>query len=129
MKKLLASTVLAASLAVTGACTSSATTAGGDNAVAEYNKVTGNLEVTVSSSLENAYRASKAGLESLQYRITEDAKDALQARIVAKEATDKTNTVFIKKRADNVTDITVSVGAFGDETKARLILDEIKRRL
>ncbi len=99
--------------------------------VGTYAYVKGEMKTTLSAPLDRAYDAAKAALvDDLQFALTDDRKDALQAIIKAREA-DKTQiSLNLNASPDGkLTDITVRVGTFGDEAKSRLILDKIRARL
>lgn len=87
--------------------------------------VKGDLEATESKDLDTVYAASKKALAQLQYNVTKDSKDALQAVIVTRDAADKKTKIKLTKVTDNSTKISIRVGTFGDKTKSNLIYQKI----
>ncbi|MHC4150263.1 MAG: DUF3568 family protein, partial [Planctomycetota bacterium] len=56
-------------------------------------------------------------------------KDAMSATIVARDSADKKITIKLSATPEKTTGISIRVGTFGDETKSRLIYDQIKKNL
>lgn len=90
--------------------------------------VMGDLEKAYDLELETVYRASKAGVEDMEFRITEDLKDLARFKIVSQMADGKKVTVSGRYK-DNVFRLSIRVGTFGNETVSRQILDKIERHL
>jgi stress response protein SCP2 len=61
-------------------------------------------------------------------KISEQA-DNLTGEIVARTAQDKKITIKLNKVTENVTEISIRVGMFGDQTISHSLLEEIKRGL
>ncbi|HMN42300.1 MAG TPA: DUF3568 family protein [Phycisphaerales bacterium] len=109
-------------------CYSSASAGAGD-AAATFNKATGNLTATTNSTLDAAFDAAQGAMNDMGYSTSEAKKDYLQGIIKAREADGGLVSVELERKADKVTQIEVGVGAFGNESKARLILEKILARL
>jgi hypothetical protein len=118
----------AALLPALPACTNSASAGKGDS-TAVFNKATGNLTANTDRSLEDSFAASKTAMNDMGYSTEKANQDALKGVIVAREADGGRIDVTLQRKADRVTEIEVGVGAFGNESKARLILDKILARL
>ncbi|MHC4478558.1 MAG: DUF3568 family protein [Planctomycetota bacterium] len=121
-KKLILTALLAAVALYVQGCMLVAVGAAAGGTVAY---VKGDLEATESRDLDTVYAASKKAVADLQYSITKDSKDALQAVIVARDAADKKTTIKLTKVTDNSTKISIRVGTFGDKTKSNLIYQKI----
>ena len=114
-------------LALAG-CTSSQT-AGTSNTSVTFNKTTGNAYTTLDRSIDDCFEAAKKAMDDMGYKIEESNKDVLKGIVKAREADNSRVTVELQRKSDKVTDVEANVGAFGDEAKARLILDKILTRL
>ena len=90
---------------------------------AGYAYAKGELKSTEPAPLDRTWDATVAAVKELQFPIVEQSKDALEARMVAKNAEDKDIRIKLKKVADNSTELHVRVGAFGDEAVSHEILD------
>lgn len=89
----------------------------------------GDLEAVESQDLDAVYTATKKAIDQLGYKVTKDAKDALEAEIVARDAADDKITIVLKKTAEDATKLSIRVGTFGDETKSQLIYGKIRDNL
>ena len=56
-------------------------------------------------------------------------KDALSATILARDADDKRVTIKLKAQNEQMTEISIRIGTFGDETKSQMIYDRIRQNL
>ena len=63
------------------------------------------------------------------FTVTSKEKDAFNAKLVARGAEDKKLTIKLKRQSDNITEIKIRVGMFGDESMSRLVYDEIKKQI
>jgi hypothetical protein len=125
--RLTLTTLLLTSALLTG-CYSSASAGKGD-AAATFNKATGNLIATTNSTLDASFDAAQGALNDMGYSTSEAKKDYLKGILKAREADGGLVQIDLNRKADQVTDIEVGVGAFGNESKARLILEKIFQRL
>ncbi len=91
----------------------------------------GDLEAEENQNIDRVYAATKKAAEDLKlYVITgEGGKDALSAKIVARDAADKEITIKLKTVAQDVTKVSIRVGTFGSQTKQRLIYNKIRDNL
>jgi len=127
--KLLLVVLLALVLSLTSGCLlfvaggAAAAGAGG------YAYVRGEGVSTESAPLDRTWKAALAAMKDLEYPVTSQKKDALQAELTARNASDKKITVSLKKVSDTATEVRIRVGTFGDETLSRVILDKIKKNL
>lgn len=114
-------------LAIAGCSSNPSSQRGGE--VVTYNKVSGTASTSAAATLDSAFDAAKGAMGDMQYTTESATKDALQAIVVAREADNSKVTVRMDRKAERVTEISVSIGAFGSETKARMILDKILARV
>lgn len=87
----------------------------------------GDLESVEAKDIDTVYAATKKALKQLELHITSDAKDALSAQILARDAQNKKITIKLRSTTENSTKISIRVGMFGSETKSILIHDQIKK--
>jgi len=91
--------------------------------------IRGDLEAVESRDIDTVYAATKNALGELGLKVTQDSKDALVAKIIARDAQDKKITINLKTTAENTTKLSIRVGVFGSETKSRLIYQKIHDNL
>jgi len=91
--------------------------------------VTGSLEAVESKNVDTVYKATEKAVGELGLVTTEKTKDALSAKIIARDAQDKKITINLKALAEASTKVSVRVGFWGDEVKSRLIYKKIQDSL
>ena len=91
--------------------------------------VTGDLEAVEARKLDVVYDATLEAMKALDLHVTKQTRDSLSAVIVARDAQDKKITIKLNAAASEVTELSIRVGAFGNEEKSRLIYKEIRRNL
>ena len=79
--------------------------------------------------LDDAFNAAKGAMDDMQYKTEKADKDALKGLVEAREADGHKVSIGLVRKADKVSEVEVSVGAFGEEAKARMILDKMLARL
>jgi hypothetical protein len=102
---------------------------GGAAGVGTYAYIRGELKVTENAVLDRAWSASQTAMKDLEFSVTTQQKDALQGRIIARTAMDKKVEINLKKISDNLTEIRIRIGTFGDEELSRVIIQKIEKRL
>lgn len=125
MTRVLLASILTASIA--GCNTSPTSSRGGEQAT--FSKISGSISTSVAASLDRTFDAAKSAMGDMQYTTDRATKDALKGIIEAREADGRKVTTTVTRRADDITDISISVGTMGDEAKARMILDKILARV
>lgn len=95
----------------------------------EYTYLTGNLVSYESATLEKAWAATQEAIKQLEFTVKSTAKDALDARLEAKQADGTDVSVKLSKASESVTEVSVRVGLLGDQERSRLIMDKIKANL
>jgi cytidylate kinase len=91
--------------------------------------VRGDLEAVLSNDIDSVYQAAQKSLEQLELKVSSKVKDALAAKIVARDAQDKKITIKLNSTAENTTELNIRIGLFGDEVKSRLIYEQIQKNL
>lgn len=127
-KKLLFIIMLGISLLTSNGCALLLFGGGAAAGVGTVAYVKGELETTVEIPFERAWSAAREAMEELEFIITKAEKDALSGMIVARGADDQKIVVHLEKPSEDLTEIRIRVGAFGDQTRSQLILDKIKAR-
>ena len=94
-----------------------------------YAYVNGEIKSTESASLDRTWSATLAAMKDLEFPVTSQTKDALEANLTARNASDKKIGIKLKKVSETATEIRIRVGTFGDESISRIILDKIHKRL
>lgn len=89
----------------------------------------GDLEVVVAKDISFTYHASLRALEQLELRVSSKVKDALAAKIIARDAQDEKITIKLASTAEDTTKLNIRIGLFGNETKSRLIYEQIQKSL
>ena len=91
----------------------------------------GDLEAHQTHGIDAVYAASREALAQVEMTVIEGrtTKDALEARIVARDAADKEIVIKLKSTVVGATDISIRVGTFGDDTKSHLIYEKIRENL
>jgi len=79
-------------------------------------------------SLDRAWNATQAAIKDMGFIVTTKEKDAVSAKLVALTADNKTIQIILNRETDNLTEISIRVGTFGDESMSRLILERIRKR-
>jgi hypothetical protein len=129
-KQLLFPLILGLSLVVNSGCPAIfvGAAAGGAAGAGAVAYIDGELKSTEEVSLNRAWKATEKAMCDLDFRITDKAKDALDAQLKASGASGKKIQVALKRISKNRTEIRIRVGTFGDESLSLQILDTIKKR-
>ena len=89
----------------------------------------GKLYAVSGQDLNSVYVATVAALQQLEIEVTDTAKDVFYAKVVGKVADGRTVTIRIKPGAENVTDLRIKSGTFGNEERSRVIYKQIQQNL
>ncbi|MFT3767837.1 MAG: DUF3568 family protein [Minicystis sp.] len=115
--------------AASGCLAATAAGAGAAAAVGTYAYERGELRTTIDAPVEDVHRATLAALEQMKLPIKDEAQDAFSAHVTAKQTEGGDVKVNLSRESDHVTRVGVRVGTFGDEAKARVILQRIRDAL
>jgi len=91
--------------------------------------VRGDLQTVETAEMDALYKASLEALDELELAVVQKAKDAMTAEIISRDAEDKKIRIKLKSTAEGMTELSIRIGMFGDETKSRLIYEAIKKEL
>jgi len=91
--------------------------------------IKGELKATEEATLNKTWQATVAAIDGLQFLVINKIKDNVSAELEAKTADNKTVKIQLKRVTDNLTDISIRIGTFGDESLSRYILSKIEAKL
>lgn len=123
---LLSAIVALAMLASTSGCLAVAAGAGAGATVAY---VRGDLDTTLSGTLDRSTGAVNKAIEQLRFAKVSERKDALQVIIIARNASDKRIELHLDKLGDDATKLKIRVGTFGNDFLQTTILEKVKENL
>ena len=127
--KLLITVLMASLLTLTNGCFLFVVSAAAGAGVAGYAYVDGEVSATEGASLNRTWDATLAAMKDLEFPVTSQAKDALEANLTARNASNTSITIKLKNLSNTSTEIRIRVGTFGDEALSRTILNKISARL
>jgi len=120
--------LLASLMMGTSGCLAVAVGAGAAGTVAY---MAGDMDTEEPYSIEETYVASRQAADKLGLNVIEgeSGKDALSARVVARDVADKRISIRLKAINSDSTKLSIRVGTFGDDTKTHLIYNTIRENL
>ena len=127
--KLLISALMASLLTLMSGCVLFVVGAAAGAGVAGYAWVNGEIKATESASLDRTWNATLAAMKDLEFPVVSQAKDALEADLTVRNASNTSINITLKKLDNASTEIRIRVGTFGDESLSRTILNKINSRL
>ena len=128
-KKLVLITFLGIILLSSSGCAAVALLIGGSVGAGAVAYVMGELKSTEEASLDSTWQAAQKAIEELEFLVTSKQKDAISAKLIARGATDKKIELILKKVSEDLTEVRIRVGIFGDESLSRLVLEKLKNHL
>ena len=90
-----------------------------------YYYVKGDLKRNYEAPMDKTWNATVKALEALQINVESKQNDALTGVINGKLADGKSYTVNVKRLNENLTEVGIRVGTFGDRDRAEAIHDKI----
>jgi len=91
--------------------------------------IKGELKATEAFSVPDVWIATEKAVDEMQLIVTEKEHDATAGRLDAYTADNKKVRISLKRQGDNITEIAIRIGTFGDEELSRFILSKIQRNL
>jgi hypothetical protein len=113
-------------LAVTSGCLIVAAGAAGAGTVAY---VRGELDATLGNPYSPVVDAAARAMTQLQFATVSESRDAFNAEIIARTSQDKKIDITLSRQGDDLTQLKIRIGLFGNEEESRAILDRIKSNL
>jgi hypothetical protein len=121
--------VVLRALAITSGCFLVAVGAAGAAGAGTVAYVRGELNATLGNQYNPVVDASSRAVSQLQFAMVSETRDAFNAEIIARTAQDKKIDITVTKQGDDLTNIRIRIGMFGNEEESRAILDRIKLNL
>jgi hypothetical protein len=121
--------VVLGTLAITSGCFLVAVGAAGAAGAGTVAYVRGELNATLGNQYNPVVDASSRAVSQLQFAMVSETRDAFNAEIIARTAQDKKIDITVTKQGDDLTNIRIRIGMFGNEEESRAILDRIKLNL
>lgn len=121
--------LLLAGLAMSsGGCLAVAVGAGAAGTVAYMR---GDLEAQEPYNIDQTYAATREAVEELGLHVieSETGRDAMTARVTARDSSDKKVQVRLNAVTSNATKLSIRVGTFGDDSKTQRIYATIQEHL
>ena len=107
-------------------CAAAVVGAAAGTAVA-YHK--GELKSTEKGTVQQVYSAALGAMNSMNLDTVTKSNDGLNAKILAKQQNGDNVAIDMEQKPSNLTEVKIRVGAFGDESRARVVLDHIRTQL
>ncbi len=101
---------------------------GGAAATGTYKYINGQASGTYNASLDKAFKASLSACRELNIPVTEETKDEKSAKIKGKLSGD-TVTISLNSISEDMTEISVRIGLWGNENSSRRIHNSIGQKL
>ena len=106
-----------------------AAAAGGVTGASTVAYLQGEYLTNEKASLEQLYDAALLAVAEIGYTVTIQKKDGLRAEIVASGADDRELKVWLDRRTDTETRLSIRFGLFGDQEDSKLLHDKIVAKL
>ncbi len=116
--------ILSATLLMNSGCALLVGGAAGAGTVA-YLK--GELKTNEDVPINKVFDATQAALKEMGLTVQKFEKAVDSAQVTAITADDKTIKINLKKRNDYLTELSIRVGTFGDESLSKKILEKIRK--
>lgn len=91
--------------------------------------IKGELKSTEAYNVPTVWKATEMAVDELQLVVTDKYSDETAGKLEAITADNKKVRISLKRVGDNITEITIRVGTFGDEELSRFILSKIQKNL
>ena len=101
--------------------------AGGAAGTVAY--IRGDLEAVEAKDIDTVYKATEKAMDELGLVVSKKTKDAMSAKIIARDSQDKKITIKLNATTEETTKLSIRVGMFGKEAKSRLIYQKIQDNL
>jgi len=91
--------------------------------------VMGSFKTTEARNFPEVYAATEKALQNLEWTTTKVTKDAVSARIIARNSFDKKLKVKLDATPNGTTEIVIRYGTMGHEAKSQVVYDQIMKNL
>lgn len=129
MSKNLRVLVVSILIASLGGCIVAAAGVGAAIGIGTYSYIRGDLKRTYGTSMDKTWDATIGALEGLNIKVIEKKKDKLKGEIKARRADDSAVAVTVEWSSENVTEVSIRIGTWGDRDASSNIHDKIAKNL
>jgi hypothetical protein len=89
----------------------------------------GALKSVEPHSIDEVYKATQKVLKDLDMKVVKDTKKKERAEIAARDEGDRKLTITLTSEYEGITNISIRIGMFGDETRSRSLYTKIHQVL
>lgn len=89
----------------------------------------GELKSTENASIDEVFDAARETVSAMDLETVSADKDGLKAKLLAKKENGDNVIIELEQKPNDLTEMKIRVGAFGDEDEARLIQQKIREQL
>ena len=89
----------------------------------------GELKSNENASLDRVLNAAEEAMNSMNLKVISKDHDALKGKLLAKRENGDNIDIKLEQKPNNITEMKIRVGAFGNEDQARLIQEKIRQKL
>jgi len=101
----------------------------GAGAVGTMAYLEGDLKSVEPHSIDKVYAATQKTLKDLGMMVVKDTKEKARAEISARDVEDRKATIVLTTQYEGITNISIRIGVFGDETRSRSLYMKIHQLL
>lgn len=91
--------------------------------------IAGELKSVEIASLDKTWDATQKAIEDSKLLVASKQKDNFSAVLIARGVTDKKISINLQKISEELTEVRIRTGVFGDEPLSRLILERLKENI
>jgi len=89
----------------------------------------GTLKSVEPASIDKVYDATLRAMEDLKLAVLQKNADSMSGEVVVRDVADKKIVISLAATTDGKTSLAIKVGMLGDESKSRLIYEQIKKKI
>lgn len=97
--------------------------------MADFTRLTGELEAYEQASLEQTWQACKTAMDRLAFIVTQEDLTDLEGRMIAKTQGGREVRIRLSKETTVITKVRIRVDTLGDEPLSRVVLAQIEAAL
>lgn len=91
--------------------------------------IKGELKSIEEASFDRTWDAAQKATKDLEFTMTSKQKEAISAKLIVRGADNKKITINIQKISDELTEVRIRVGFFGNESLSMMVLNMLKQNL
>lgn len=91
--------------------------------------IKGELKSVEEASLDRTWDAAQKAIKNLEFTLTKKQKEAISARLITRGADKKKISINLQKITEELTEVRIRIGIFGDAPLSRLILERLKENI